>query len=473
MKLHLLLLLPSTASALTSIRRLVEQNVDILAVGDVDLSCTLSMVEDAESCESVSDATGNACVWCPVGADMGGCISQDMASLVNAAGIPHLHCGKQDDKDVLLEDETFFSELEACVTGGYNGDACLEDANCQYCVTKVDPTFGVCFSQDFVTEAESVVEMAKAFDNDMESWGEVFDCEGSGTSEVGSIADMSCLSNGNPDDMMFADAAPSCGETKDASDNDCVVANLFGFMDLCVSSTQKNVLDFILNQLDDMGIEDPMGMIMGVSSMSGEGGEALLESEDHFLLEPSDEEDEPIGNDFWYAAAEESGADGFLDPEFEVDYFNIATKEEAEPDTISFLDEEGPPMIEEAVPVNEYILHEGVPLGLKEDEEEAPVEVDDKEDEGDFDEEADVDEEEEEDDVNEKEMEEEAFDEEEDEADDALNWEGFTEEVPEIAVEFEDFFADSPEEVISPNKMIAGIMNKMEERKELEDESGK
>lgn len=281
MKLHLLLLLPS-ASALTSIRRLVEKNADAFTQmqEDVDLSCPLSMAMDAESCESVADAKGNSCVWCPLGTELGSCISDDIASLVNAVGIPHLHCGPQNDS-VLQQDDEFFTQLESCVTGGFNGNACLgvEDSACQYCVTKDDPTFGVCFSEEFVSESKKVVDMAKAFDttDNIEGWDEVFDCEGIDEEalKVGSIADMECVTNGNPEGM-FADVASQCSEAKDANGNDCAMVNLFGFMDLCVSSTQQTVFDFVQKELNDLGIEDPMGMVMGTQSM---GSKTLGDSE--------------------------------------------------------------------------------------------------------------------------------------------------------------------------------------------------
>eukprot|EP00545_Synedropsis_sp_CCMP1620_P013791 CAMPEP_0119016004 /NCGR_PEP_ID=MMETSP1176-20130426/11765_1 /TAXON_ID=265551 /ORGANISM="Synedropsis recta cf, Strain CCMP1620" /LENGTH=336 /DNA_ID=CAMNT_0006969329 /DNA_START=18 /DNA_END=1026 /DNA_ORIENTATION=+ len=288
--LLLLYLLLSSTSALTSLRRLVEDNVDMLSeLGD--LSCTMSMADSLESCHEA----GDACVWCPLGPDNGGCVSQDLATMVNAVGIPHVHCGPQEDAAVVEADEVFFDDLTTCVTEGENESACVSTASgesfsCQWCVTKDGPSFGVCFSPDYVTEASSLVEQLAQFvdDDDLgESWDEIFDCGGADDANfdsshsaewmaVGSISDMECIVNGNPEDM-FADVAELCAATVDFNGEPCVMVNLFGFMDVCITSTQKGVVDFVMDQLDDMGIDDPISIISG---LGGEGVGPVLGGED-------------------------------------------------------------------------------------------------------------------------------------------------------------------------------------------------
>lgn len=356
MKLALLLLvLVSSTTALTSIRRLVEENVDILAqLEGIDLFCTMQMADSEEACAVASDMNAMSdCVWCPTtGGDSGGaCVSSDIGTMVNAAGIPHIHCGPQPDKEQQQQDEEFFDDLNQCVTvHGTNGESCIGGSKCQWCVTKDDPTFGLCFSKAFVTEASTLIDDSSSFDalamldGDAaeEGWDDVFDC---GTDDgvyaddasmsVGSLSDMECATNGNPEDM-FADVAELCDATLDSNGNPCVVVNLFGLMDFCMTDTQMEVVDFIFDQLEDMGIDDPLAL-MGSLGGGGGGSELgpVLGSDklgDFGDEEPSDE----------YDFMDET------DPDYGVD--------EARPETVGYQDEDSAEGIAEDVNEEEETL---------------------------------------------------------------------------------------------------------------------
>lgn len=264
----------SAATLTSSIRRVLEENADLLSeLQDIDLSCAMSMADTAESCNLVSSASDNeACVWCPIGADAGGCVPQSVATIVNDAGIPHFHCGPQEDKAVTEADDVFFANLENCAVTGATGEGCQSDSICQWCVTKSDPTFGICYSEEFVSEAKTMVAMFEADLDDAtmpdQTWDDILDCgneDGTyseGLLEVGAISDMECVVNGNPEDM-FSDVTELCTATMDSSNKPCVIVNLFGFMDFCVTATQSEIVLFVLDQLNDMGIDDPMALMGG------------------------------------------------------------------------------------------------------------------------------------------------------------------------------------------------------------------
>jgi len=306
-RLSLLLpLLLASASARTSIRRYLESNAPIFLSNSIagmssssssttssispfgsgmdspDMSCVLSMATDFDSCSAAIDSNGLNCVWCAMGGDLGGCVGSDIADIVNSAEIPHLHCGIKTLSD---EDETFFDDLKSCVTKGDTYDACLgpsvtaDGTACNWCVTVNEPYFASCFSEAFVSEA-------KELDAATDMLSSVVDCSPEAPKEVGAIADMHCMTDGNPGDDYDVDAlAGVCSQTKDAQGNPCVIANLFGMIDVCVTDTQKSVLDYIVDQMGQMGITSPMSM------MGGEPGLGMGNGEDYDFGEGEDAEE--------------------------------------------------------------------------------------------------------------------------------------------------------------------------------------
>lgn len=197
-------------------------------------------------------------------------MGSDMADIVNSAEIPHLHCGIKTLSD---DDEIFFDDLKSCVTKGDAYDACLgpsvtaDGTACNWCVTVTEPYFASCFSEAFVTEA-------KDLDAATDMLSSIVDCSPEAPKEVGAIADTHCFTDGNPEGEFDSDVlAGVCSQTKDAKGNPCVVANLFGMIDMCVTDTQKSVLDYIVDQMGEMGITSPM------SILGGEAGPAVFDED--------------------------------------------------------------------------------------------------------------------------------------------------------------------------------------------------
>lgn len=287
MKYSLSLLLPlllSSASARTSIHRYLEANAPIFLTNAVagsssgsggspfgsgmdspDISCTMSMAMDFDSCAAAVDANGVNCVWCSLGGDLGGCVGSDIADMVNSAEIPHLQCGI---KTLSAEDEVFFDDLKSCIVQGDTADAChgssvtADGTPCTWCVTVNAPFFATCFSEAFVTEAQDL-------DAATDMLSSVVDCSPQAPKDVGAITDMHCVTDGNPGDEFMAGV---CTQTMDAQGNPCVVANLFGMMDVCVTDTQKATLDYLVDQMNMMGIADPMSVFGGEPGSVGEDG---------------------------------------------------------------------------------------------------------------------------------------------------------------------------------------------------------
>lgn len=271
-KLLLLAFLLSSAKAIPSLRRLVQENTDILAaLDDIDVSCSLSM-PDRESCSKAVDSAGGHCVWCALGSDIGGgCVGSTFSDLINSAEIPHLHCGD----DLTDEDVEFYDDLEGCVVDGFTADACLDDSvgsSCTWCINVDGPAFGICFNPAFVDEARSLDDP----EDPDSSFDSAFACTTSPDEDqvkIGALTDTSCITDGNPDEIDI-DVAEQCSETQDAAGKDCVVANFFGMMEFCVTATQKDVVDFVMAQLSDMGIDDPMsilGSLAGAGPVLGDG----------------------------------------------------------------------------------------------------------------------------------------------------------------------------------------------------------
>jgi len=238
-------------------------------------------------------------------------VGSDMADIVNSAEIPHLHCGIKTLSD---DDEIFFDDLKSCVTKGDAYDACLgpsvtaDGTACNWCVTVTEPYFASCFSEAFVTEA-------KDLDAATDMLSSIVDCSPEAPKEVGAIADTHCFTDGNPEGEFDSDVlAGVCSQTKDAKGNPCVVANLFGMIDMCVTDTQKSVLDYIVDQMGEMGITSPM------SILGGEAGPAVFDEDgfgDHIpgVGEDADEENEGVIHPGWeenegvvYVSGEEEGA---------------------------------------------------------------------------------------------------------------------------------------------------------------------
>ena len=234
------------------------------------MSCTLTLASDFDSCSEAVDSNGFNCVWCAMGGDLGGCVGSDIADIVNSAEIPHLHCGTKALSD---DDEIFFDDLKSCVTKGETSDACLgpsvtaDGTACNWCVTVNEPYFATCFSEAFVNEV-------KELDAATDMMSSVMDCSPEAPKKVGAITDMHCMTNGNPgdDDDAYA-LAGVCSQTKDAQGNPCVVANLFGMIDLCVTDTQKSVLDYIVDQMGQMGITSPISILGGEPGLAMGDGE--------------------------------------------------------------------------------------------------------------------------------------------------------------------------------------------------------
>lgn len=298
MKQILFSFLLSSASA-TSLRRLVEDNADIMsAFDDVDVMCIMSQAADVESCSSSTDMNGDPCVWCPIGNEgLGGCVSADIANTVNAFEIPHFQCGTELTK----ADSDFYSELEDCLQGGISGTDCVGVVGCTWCVTE-EPTFGLCFSQDFVDEA-------KAFDDPEtdpdEMWESTFSCtqDDSATDLMGAgaLADLKCADEGNPDDFT-SDVKELCSVTVDSVGNACVTASLFGLMDVCVTATQNSIVDFIVGQVNDMGV-DPMSLLgqfggdgpaFGGDDLGGFGDFGDFNDEELEIFQDFDDEDNEV-----------------------------------------------------------------------------------------------------------------------------------------------------------------------------------
>ncbi|KAI2495340.1 hypothetical protein MHU86_19192 [Fragilaria crotonensis] len=104
---------------------------------------------------------------------------------------------------------------------------------CNWCVTVNEPYFASCFSEAFVSEA-------KELDAATDMLSSVVDCSPEAPKEVGAIADMHCMTDGTiGDDYDFTTSAGVCSETMDAQGNPCVIANLFGMIDVCVTDTSK------------------------------------------------------------------------------------------------------------------------------------------------------------------------------------------------------------------------------------------
>lgn len=235
-----------------------------------DMSCMMAMATDFDSCSAAVDSSGLNCVWCSMGGDLGGCVGSDIADIVNSAEIPHLHCGIKTLSD---EDEIFFDDLKSCVTKGDAYDACVgpsvtaDGTACNWCVTVSEPYFATCFSEAFVTEV-------KDLDAATDMMSSVVDCSPEAPKEVGAIADMHCFTDGNPgDEYDGATLAGVCLQTEDAQGNPCVVANIFGMMDVCVTDTQKALLDYVVDQMGEMGITNPMSML------GGEAGPAIFDED--------------------------------------------------------------------------------------------------------------------------------------------------------------------------------------------------
>lgn len=197
-------------------------------------------------------------------------MGSDIADIVNSAQVPHLHCGSKTLSD---DDETFFDDLKSCITKGDTSDACLgpsvtaDGTACNWCVTVNEPYFASCFSEAFVNEA-------KELDAATDMLSSVVDCSPEAPKEVGAITDRHCMTDGNlGDDYDFIALAGVCSQTMDAQGNPCVIASLFGMMDVCVTDTQKSVLDYIVDQMGQMGVS-PMSMLGGEPDLGmGDGGE--------------------------------------------------------------------------------------------------------------------------------------------------------------------------------------------------------
>lgn len=291
--LSLLLASASADTSIPSIRRFLENTAPFLipssagggeAFGDVDIdmACMMAMAVDEDSCVAAVDSNGVNCVWCSLGGDLGGCVSSDIADTINEGGIPHLQCGVQ----LSAEDETFFDDLKSCVVKGDTAAACLgpsvtaDGTPCSWCVTAMEPYFGTCFSEAFVSEIKDLDEM------DMMS--AVMDCSPQASQDVGAIADMHCITDGNPPDAFDPEALNAvCLQTKDALGQPCVVTSLYGMMDVCVTETQRTVFDYSMDQMNAVGVSNPMSLFTGGSGISM-GASGFADVEDEFEEEPDE-----------------------------------------------------------------------------------------------------------------------------------------------------------------------------------------
>lgn len=260
----LLLSLAASVSAKTTLRRMLSGNSDMmsnaLAAGgaeDDDYTCTMFFPEDAGSCEALVDASGNPCVWCPVGDIFGACVSGEQAAIVNEAEVPHVTCGKSPSD----EDIEFWGTLEKCDIGGDTEKDCLTtDGPCTWC--KVDqeglgiPKFGLCFSTEYY---DVLLEQDESGMLKM-----LMQCTTDSTDtslQVGSLTDMKCILEGNPDpdDTMGEETASLCGKALDAEGRKCEVVSVMGFLDFCMSETQAGLFNLVMAQADDMGVLDQIG----------------------------------------------------------------------------------------------------------------------------------------------------------------------------------------------------------------------
>jgi hypothetical protein len=209
---------------------------------------------------------------------------------------------------------------------GVTGNDCLALASdCSWCVTKDEPQVGFCLFQGFVDENH---------DMSGDDFDEIFSCtkdahEDQSLLQVGALADVSCALNGNPQDLMLTGASESvqetCSAVRDAADQPCVTVSLLGFFDACMTATQQAIVEPFMDQMGELGVDNPLALLGGGFGGDGpviEGG--LFGDDDQALLEDESMEDDEIKE------AIEMGGVEFDEEDYEKDIAEDVEEEEEE-----------------------------------------------------------------------------------------------------------------------------------------------
>jgi hypothetical protein len=253
--MKLLFFLLSAATASTShtslsrqlIERHVQSNVDLQTLMDLqqsDWTCVMKGAMDLASCEDDNDDYNYKCAWCPLGSIAGVCVSADQADAVNGLEIPHLQCGA----DTTADDLEFWDDLVGCEMAGATYEDCLGNPLCTWCVVE-EPAFGLCMSQESIDMANSLEDPEEPIlmDDVLICSQEPPEPRGDNT-EVTGLLDFNCILEG-------ALGQQACADGVDGAGNLCVFQESELFGELCLSVTQTNVMDFLMETITSLGLD--------------------------------------------------------------------------------------------------------------------------------------------------------------------------------------------------------------------------
>eukprot|EP00525_Craspedostauros_australis_P008836 CAMPEP_0198112026 /NCGR_PEP_ID=MMETSP1442-20131203/3932_1 /TAXON_ID= /ORGANISM="Craspedostauros australis, Strain CCMP3328" /LENGTH=430 /DNA_ID=CAMNT_0043768669 /DNA_START=122 /DNA_END=1414 /DNA_ORIENTATION=+ len=257
----LLLLLAGAAEAKSPSRRLAQRylqdNEDFAEAFDLsaDWSCAMQGASSELECEG----NNSDCVWCPLGGVMGFCVSSEQGKAVNSLEFPHLQCGE----DELLEDDKFWDDLMGCEMASITEEGCLSQPfGCTWCTVE-DPELGLCMSSAFMETIESLEDP-----DCPEKIEDVLKCSTENRETgVEGLFDFSCA-------MYSPFGESTCVQAIDESGRPCVYQNDEDFGEVCLTPTQSNLLQWIMDMLNDFGID--LDELMGEMPQmeDGSGGAA-------------------------------------------------------------------------------------------------------------------------------------------------------------------------------------------------------
>jgi hypothetical protein len=236
----------SSSSSLA--RQLIERHVQsdgdleaMMAFQQSDWSCVMKGAMDESSCEQQAEDDTTACSWCPFGSMAGACVSTEQADAMNVLEIPHVQCGAPPT----LDDIDFWDDLVGCEMVGATSEDCLGNPLCTWCVVE-DPAFGLCMSQEFMDEAETLQDPEEPIQmDDMMKCSPEPPLDNAG---VTGLLDFNCVLEG-------AFGKQSCVEGVDGGGNLCVYQDSDAFGELCLSATQTNVMSWFMDTIDSLGLD--------------------------------------------------------------------------------------------------------------------------------------------------------------------------------------------------------------------------
>ena len=253
MKLLLFLVSAATTASVAHatqglVRQLIERHVQsnedlqtiIMNFQQSDWTCMIKGAIDEDSCETPDQYDG--CVWCPIGSRTGACVSGDQAEAVNGLEIPHLQCGAPSTR----EDLDFWNTLMGCELQGATSMDCLSNPMCTWCVVE-EPAFGLCMSQEFIDESSMLLKEAQ--DEEGIELDDVLRCrqEPPEDKSVTGLLDRNCIMEGMD--------KQACVQGVDGAGNLCVWQDSELCGELCLSATQTNVMEFLMETIDSLGLD--------------------------------------------------------------------------------------------------------------------------------------------------------------------------------------------------------------------------